>query len=293
MERCNNFNDLPGINVTKTCSINKFLEFQGIYREKGKKIKIYDSNHVIKKAGYRLEYLEMLKNLNIPLVNSPVKILEGSNINLQSYYIVSQYLHNHKDFDAFFYLNKDLEQAINILILLLETLKKCHQQDFFPGDLHYSNILVSLEGTPKLFDFDTSLFIKKDGLFVQDGSLKTIFYDNNITYLLRTYYNINEEQYLEYEEKYNQLQEIFAFFDKLYIISKIIDFFQYKRGDISKLDEGTFKIQSIKKLGLPSTLEKKLISILCEGEVLQSEDYFIDELTDLSESRLIRSHRYR
>lgn len=74
MEEINGLQDFSLIDFAKTAGNINNATKEIYYERKNNRIRMYDANHVIKVAGNNIEFLNLLKSLNINQVNSPDKI---------------------------------------------------------------------------------------------------------------------------------------------------------------------------------------------------------------------------
>lgn len=176
---------------------------------------------------------------------------------------------------------------LDCFIQILQILEKCHRSDFYVGDLHTSNILISPDKKAYLFDFDQSIFIKNKIISGdKNETLSTLYQNPIINNVLKETYGVSEENFSFYNSYIQLLKPFFSEIDKEYIIREIIRLILFKLG-ICK-DEYDITKRDITKLFLSKNLEKKLITCLIERIPLEYDDYLIFDLMDLKESKLIR-----
>ena len=285
MEKIKSLNDFSLMDFSKTAGEEKSKYAEIYYERKNNKIRMYDENHIIKTSGNNLEFLELLKSLNIEYVNSPVKILQDEK-NSNKFYIVCKYLNDCLELD--FYKNIiPFNEILDYLIKVLITLENCHQNDFYVGDLHISNILISPDKKAYIFDFDQSIFIKEKIItMAKDETLFTLYDNVMLKEMLQNRYGIKEEDLTFYNANIELLKSVFMEYDKEYILRGIIRLIFLRLG--MKIDEYSFTKHDISKLSLSRNFEKKLNNCLIQNIPLSSDDYLIDEINELKESRLIR-----
>ncbi len=280
MEQIEGLENFPLMDFSKTSG----TKFEAYYAKKNSKLRMYDENHVIKASGDNLEFLKRLELLNIEQVNSPIKILQDK-FDMRKYYIVSKYLDNYLELS---YCNNNFllfAEVLDYFIQILTILEECHQNSFYVGDIHSSNILISPDKKAFLFDFDKSFFLddKIIGAF-KDLNLYTIYEIPIIKNILKYTYGVNEEYLSFYNSNIELLKPFFIENDKEFIIREIINLLFWK----FYKDEREITKYDIKKLTLSRSLEKKLIDCLINNNPLYTEDYLIAELNELKESKLVR-----
>ena len=286
MKKINGLQNFSFIDFSKTAGELEDQRTELYYNKKNSKIRMFDDSHIIKLAGNNLEFVKNLEALNIEQVNSPIDFLQDKHEE-NKYYIISKYLENYLELDYYSKQLLPLEEILNYFIQIMQILQNCHNKDFFVGDLHFSNILISPDKKAFLFDFDKSIFLKDKIISADKNESLYTLYDNFfVQNILKNTYGIRKEDLSFYNSNIDLLIPYFIEMDKECILREIIGLLCYKF-QIHK-DKYEITKNDFKKMPLPRSLEKKLIDCLINNNPLYSDDYLIDELTDFKDSRLVR-----
>lgn len=286
MENFKNFETLQKIKFYEQHGYKMVSDNFSYFRSKNTKVRMFDSNHVIKKSGSKLEYLEELKKLNIEGINSPEKILFNEIDN--SYFLVSPYLKECMTLGYYVGREPSMKDIVIIIDKVLALLEKCHNNDFYVIDMNDLNILINNANDVFFYDFDTSCFIKNNELISTSDDVNAYAKDVLIKYVLLNYYNYK----IDNDYDVNYYQDKFMFVDKFQVIFLLIDYF------LNRLQIGFDYFEYIehpgliKKIGFGKNFENKILQII-KGVPLESNNYFHDELQELAESRFIRKRKFR
>lgn len=288
MESIADIKQFDTLDFQKHAGIYKSNDERLLYTKKINVVRLFDEDHVIKKAGNNIEYLTLLQALNIDGVNTPSEIYANGRIP-GTYFIVSKYLKNAIDLEYYNRKTDSFEPILNIFINLMKILKSCHDNNFYLFDIHSGNVLIDENAKPYYFDFDRSLFIKDNKLILESISagLSHFLEDNFVKECFTRCFGEIDGLQNFYMNNADLLVNFFEQFDKEYSMKMFLDIIYMRlKCDINpycKLDKN-----DINKLGLSRSFTKKLRNTFIYGEPFAGDEYFLDELEEMQKSRLAR-----